>query len=90
MEKHLKAFLVFNGVEISKTHNLSLILQQCVDVDPEFENLKSIGADELTPYAVNARYPDDFYMPSQEETQNAVRVAEEVKTFVLAKIKPLT
>jgi HEPN domain-containing protein len=90
VEKHLKAFLVSKGVEISKSHNLSLVLQQCADVDPDFEKLKSSGADELTPYAVNARYPDDFYMPSQEETQNAVRMAEKVNTFVLAKIKPST
>lgn len=90
VEKYLKAFLVYHGKEISKSHNLAFILQQCADVDPDFENLKSSGADELTAYAVNARYPDDFYMPVLEETRNAVKIAERVKLFVQGKIKPLT
>lgn len=87
VEKYLKAFLVYQGKEISKTHNLALVLQQCIEFDTTFEKLQSIGADELTAYAVGSRYPDDFYMPSQSEAQNAVNIAEEVRRFVLTKIK---
>lgn len=43
-------------------------------------------AETLTPFAVEIRYPDDFYMPSREETEEAFSVATEVKAFVLAKM----
>ena len=87
VEKYLKAFLVYNGKEISKTHNLALILRQCIELDSSFEKLASIDAALLTVYAVDLRYPDDFYMPSQTESQKAVSIAEEVRQFVKAKIK---
>ena len=86
VEKYLKSFLIFNGVEISKTHNLALLLQQCIEIDSEFEKLRNIKADELTLYAVVTRYPDDFYMPSKEEAESAIDIAEKVKQFVSEKI----
>jgi len=87
VEKYLKAFLVYHGKEISRTHNIALLLQQCIELDSSFENLKSIGAAALTAYATGSRYPDDFYMPSQPESQQAVTMAEEARRFVLTKIK---
>jgi HEPN domain-containing protein len=87
VEKYLKAFLVYHGKEITKTHNLALLLQQCIDIDPSFEKLKAIGAAILTAYAVNSRYPDDFYIPTQPESQQAVNIAEDARIFVLTKIK---
>jgi HEPN domain-containing protein len=86
-EKYLKAFLVYHGKEITKTHNLALLLQQCIDIDPSFEKLKTIGAAILTAYAVGSRYPDDFYMPTQPESQKAVMIAEDVRKFVIEKVK---
>ena len=86
VEKYLKAFLIFKGKEISKTHNLAVILQQCIEIDPEFKKLRSTGADELTLYTVAARYPDDFYMPSLDETQKAINIADGTKQFVLHKL----
>ena len=87
VEKYLKAFLVHKNHEIAKTHNLTLLLQECMEIDSEFQNLQNIDADELTMYAVDSRYPDDFYMPTPQESQKAVKIAEEVRKFVLTKIK---
>jgi HEPN domain-containing protein len=87
VEKYLKAFLVHHGKEITKTHNLALVLQLCIDIDPSFEKLKDDGIAVLTVYAVGSRYPDDFYMPTQPESQKAVRIAEDTRNFVLTKIK---
>lgn len=89
VEKYLKAFLVSRGEEISKTHNLAFILQRCVEVDQEFVKLRSSGADELTIYAVGTRYPDDFYMPTLKESKKALRIAKEIKKFVLNKLPGL-
>jgi hypothetical protein len=41
----------------------------------------------LTEYAVEARYADDFYIPSVDETKNAFALALRVKDFVLLRLK---
>jgi HEPN domain-containing protein len=87
VEKCLKSFLVYNNKEISKTHNLTLLLQECIGIDQTFEKLRTLDADELSVYAVGSRYPDDFYMPTRPECQKAVNIAEDVREFVLARIK---
>jgi len=38
-------------------------MQQCVEIDPQFETLFQVGADTLTIYGIEVRYPDEFYMP---------------------------
>ncbi len=86
VEKCLKAFLVHKGREISRTHNLPLLLQECIELDSEFEVLKAENIDELTAYAVDMRYPGDFYMPTLAEAQAAIKMAEKVRSFVAAKI----
>jgi HEPN domain-containing protein len=86
VEKYLKAFLVSHGKEITKTHNIALLVQQCIDIDPTFTKLKENGVAILTVYAVDSRYPDDFYMPTQPESQKAVNIAENVKKFVWGKM----
>ncbi len=86
VEKYLKAFLVYNGKEISKTHNIAFVLRQCIELDSSFEKLASVDAALLTVYAVDLRYPDDFYMPSQTESNKAVSIAEEVRQFIKSKI----
>jgi hypothetical protein len=51
------------------------------------KNSRNTEADELTVYAVGSRYPDDFYMPTLQETQKAISLAEEVKKIVLEKMR---
>jgi len=86
-EKYLKSFLVFHHQEFRKTHDLSELIEQCQGLDPDFEKLTSLNADRLTEYAVNLRYPGELTSPSLQEAQAAVQIAEQVKEFVLAKLK---
>ena len=86
VEKYLKAFLVHKGKEISKTHNLALLIQQCADIDASFQKMKEWNVALLTAYAVGMRYPDDFYMPTYDESLRAVTIAEDVRMFVLSKL----
>ncbi len=87
VEKYLKAFLIFNGEEITKTHDIGAIINQCIKIDPEFSFLFEINADMLTRYAVEIRYGESFYYPSLSETKEAIEIAEKVKEFVLKKLK---
>jgi HEPN domain-containing protein len=85
-EKYLKAFLISNNVEIKKTHVISVILEQCISIDNDFLYLKEQEIDILSIYATEARYPDDFYMPSFEETLDAYNKTVKVKEFILKKL----
>lgn len=87
VEKYLKAFLIFNGKEIRKTHDIAELIEKCCEIDPSFEDLYNINADELTSYAVEIRYPEEFYFPSLQEAEKAIEIAEKVKFFILKKLR---
>jgi HEPN domain-containing protein len=84
-EKYLKAFLVKEQIEFSKTHNIMSLLNLCASIDQSFKKELS-EADVLTDYAVEIRYPDDWYEPSIEETKEAYAIAVRVKEFALRKL----
>lgn len=86
VQKNISRHLVFNGKEVLKTHNISVILKDCIKLDPSFSFLKDINIEILTSYATDLRYPDDFYMPSLEETNKSLELAEKTKEFVLKKL----
>jgi HEPN domain-containing protein len=46
-----------------------------------------MSANKLTRYAVETRYPDEFYIPSLEEAKESVRIAEKVRSFIVEKLK---
>lgn len=84
-EKYLKAFLVKKQIEFSKTHNIMSLLNLCSIVDKSFRD-ELAEADNLTDYAVEIRYPDDWYEPTIEETKQAYEIMSKVKDFVLKKL----
>ena len=56
-EKALKAFLIYTKVKVPKSHDLSNILDKCVEINIEFETLYP-NAENLTPYSTAFRYMD--------------------------------
>ncbi|MDO8446786.1 MAG: HEPN domain-containing protein [Deltaproteobacteria bacterium] len=86
VEKYLKAFLVKHQIEFSKTHSIMMLLNLCSKVDKSFKEDLS-EADVLTDYAVEIRYPDEWYEPTIEESKQAYEIAVKVKGFVLDKLK---
>lgn len=86
VEKYLKAFLVKNQVEFSKTHSIMALLNLCSTVDKAFSEELS-DADSLTDYAVEIRYPDEWYEPTIEEAKQAYETALRVKDFVLKRLE---
>ena len=85
VEKYLKGYLVYNSLESEKTHNISRILDKCISNDPSFSVLIDAGIEILTPYGTVIRYPDDFYIPDNKETEEAIRLAELVEKFIKEK-----
>lgn len=83
VEKLLKAYLIFNGVDFGKTHDLEYLLYLASEKDYTFKDL-NIG--NLTEYAVKIRYPDEFYIPTVDEAKEAYYIAIYVKEFIFRKI----
>ncbi|MEK7396796.1 MAG: HEPN domain-containing protein [Candidatus Poribacteria bacterium] len=83
VEKMLKAYLVSESEKFPKTHNLSLLLQLCIKQDSDFIKL-NLG--NLTFYAVDSRYADDFYTPSVDEARECFEIASTAKDFILRKM----
>jgi HEPN domain-containing protein len=84
-EKALKAVLVANGIPYPKTHNIRTLLELLPqDVTPSQEIQ---GASILTDYAVISRYPGDFEPVTEDEHQEAFRLAEAVVKWAEGIIK---
>lgn len=83
VEKYLKAFLIFHKQDFGKTHNLEYLLKLCSQQDKEFQ---AVDVGNLSFYAVEIRYPDDFYIPTTKEAKENIKIAKQVKKFVLKKI----
>ena len=41
----------------------------------------------MTDYATTLRYSEEFYTPSREETEEAIKLTEKVRKFVLGRFK---
>jgi len=87
VEKMLKAYLITNGKEIKKTHNIEFLLSECADFDIEFSE---IDPRNLSDFGVEVRYPDDTYNPDENEAIEYKQLAIEVKEFITNKIERLT
>jgi HEPN domain-containing protein len=86
VEKYLKAFLLAKNMEISKTHNLKLLINKCKDIDPSFSELLRRGVHYLTEYAVEVRYPG-IYITEKEDAEEALRLAEFSREFIAGKLR---
>ncbi len=84
-EKMLKAYLTLLDIHVEKTHDLLRLLKPCVEHDAAFACLAD-AADGLNPYAVEARYADDWRDIPPEEAARAVELAEQVMKFVLPRL----
>lgn len=86
-EKALKGFLVFHDIEFEKVHNLSVLVNLCINVDNDFKNY-SFASDTLTPYATAFRYPIELFEnePDDEQMKEALELAEQIFKFVLQKL----
>jgi len=83
--KALKAVLIFRSVPFLRTPNIRTLM----DLLPEDLNLpeEAKRAPILTDYAVLTRYPGDLEPVTEEEYQEAVRIAEMVVQWAEKMVK---
>ena len=80
VEKNLKAYLVYCGVDFPYTHNISVLLEFCeknIEVPAEIAD-----AESLTPFAVSARYPGEDEEVTKQEVLEAFEIAMKVRKFI--------
>lgn len=83
-EKMLKAALASYDVEIKKTHDLGRLaeeLREFVNVQDEILDI----CDDLTPYGVKIRYPQELYMEDRH-AKKAAEDAEKLYEFLITVI----
>ncbi|MBU4270591.1 MAG: HEPN domain-containing protein [Planctomycetes bacterium] len=83
VEKALKAFLVYHGVDFPWTHQIGPLLDLCIEQNGSFSRLVT-AAVPLTEYAVRFRYPFFSPPPSLEQARAALATAHDVFAFVTA------
>lgn len=80
-EKALKGFLVLQNQTFPRTHDLRLLVQLAIVVNPDFQHYQE-AAEILTPYATEFRYPSNVMQPTEDELQEAIEKAQEVFSFI--------
>ena len=58
-EKYLKGFLILNGVNIQKIHELPKLLGECIKFNSDLEKLRD-ACELLTGFYTEVRYPPDI------------------------------
>jgi HEPN domain-containing protein len=87
VERLLRAFLTYHGVEFDYIHEIEQLIKQCETIDSSFSALHN-SADRLTGYAVRFRYPYSGAAPGIDQSRQALGVARTVHEFVLHRLPP--
>lgn len=86
VEKCLKGFLFLHKKPLRKTHDVLVLLEDCVRIDQDFENLRTF-VNVVVPYYIETRYPDlgDYAGFDDEKAGEACNAAKELIDFVKSK-----
>ncbi|MDR1523443.1 MAG: HEPN domain-containing protein [Endomicrobium sp.] len=88
IEKYFKGFLIENGWELQKTHNLNFLYNEILkikDLSLDINFIKEIY--ERYERYEKVRYPGDYYPPTEEEAREYYKFALEVKSKIEQELK---
>ncbi len=83
IEKVLKAYLIYKGCDIERTHNIIFLLAECSRFDAIFASIDPLN---INAYAVQGRYPDSNLMPTLAETKSYYQLALKINALVSERI----
>lgn len=84
IEKCLKALLIRNQIEFNRVHDLEILLNTALALDPLLDALRP-DAQLLTQYAVSFRYPGES--ADKTEAKDAVSAMKNCKEAILLRMK---
>ena len=79
-EKCLKSFLVFHNIDFPYTHDIGRLLELCAKKANWTKDIQD--AEELTLYAITARYPGESEEVTAEDANRAIAIAEKVRKII--------
>ena len=85
VEKALKALLTSVHIEFPKTHDLIRLLDMALLHLPGLASYRSAFG-EMSNYAVQSRYPDDFVELTRDDVVRSLKIAEEALATVKQKL----
>lgn len=85
IEKFLKALLLFYKIDFPRTHQLEKL--QELFLSSGYNDVEDFDFMELSGFAVDARYPDEYEEPTSEEMNYYIHLVSEIKILVESKIK---
>ena len=83
-EKILKAYAIANGEKLIKTHDLSVLLNQCARHSPDFSN-HAKSCITLTMYASFSRYPSSVEI-TEQQMHLALEEAKSILEFTKSRL----
>jgi len=85
IEKYLKAFLISNGWEFEKIHDLVKLSKDAVKFDKSFERFIP-ALEQITDFYIESRYPVGYEVEyTKEEIKNSLKIADGLKKIVKKK-----
>ncbi len=85
-EKYLKGFLINEGKQFPKVHDLVYLIKSAEKKDKDFEKISS-DAVGLTDFAVMYRYPSDKKVSlTAADCMRAIKRVRRIRDFILKKI----
>ncbi len=84
-EKALKALLIYFGDEFPKVHSFVVLLerlQRYVNIPKDIQDVL-----ELSDYAIQTRYPGEYYPVQKKEFERAIHIAQGTLNWVKKVIK---
>jgi HEPN domain-containing protein len=84
VEKYLKGYLQESSVNFDKTHELTVLLDSILPVEPAWESMRSM-LKVLTGYAVEFRYPGES--ANQEEANQSLKDCMHIRQIVRERLE---
>jgi HEPN domain-containing protein len=85
IEKYFKGFLIENGWELQKTHDLEFLYDEILKIKDLSLDINFIK--EIYKRYEKVRYPGDYYPPREEEAREYYKFALEVKSKIEQELK---
>ena len=83
-EKFLKAYLISQGWELEKTHDIIELLKACKTYKPDLSDMTQLG-DVLNEYVIARRYPGDLKSDEigKAEAEEAIEATRAIRMRVM-------
>lgn len=86
IEKYLKGYLLANGWELRRIHDLEILLREVIDLDTEFTAFLP-ACQRITEYYIESRYPIGIASPLQRTIlQTDLNTVQALTTLIRKKV----